>query len=347
MKTDSRIYIAGHRGLVGSSIVRHLERNAYTNLITATHAELDLLDSNAVEQFFTGHKPEYVFLAAATVGGIMANKTYPADFIYNNLQIQSNIIHTSHKHDVTRLIFLGSSCIYPKDCPQPMREDYLLSGELESTNRPYAVAKIAGIEMCWSYNRQYNTQYIAVMPTNSYGANDNFDLNKSHVLPAIIRKCHLAKLAAAGDWPAIEHNVSVYGDIPADVMADLKRPSPRVRLWGTGKARREFLHAYDMADACIYLANLEGETYQSLITSDQQPPLINIGCGQDQSIAELADLIKQTVGFAGEIAWDTDKPDGTPQKLLDVSRINTLGWQPGIALPEGIQSAYQDYLGNL
>jgi len=315
MKHDSKIYVAGHRGLVGSALMRQLKANGYANLITRTHAELDLTDQTAVRNFFAQEKPEYVFLAAAKVGGIHANNTYPAEFIFSNLAIQTNIIHESWRNNVKRLLFLGSSCIYPRDCPQPMKEEYLLTGPLEATNRPYALAKIAGIEMCWSYNRQYGTQYLAAMPTNLYGMGDNYDLQNSHVLPALIRKMHEAKL----------------------------RDDPEVVVWGTGTPRREFLYSDDMADACMYLMNLPDERFFSLLTDDIAP-LINVGCGQDQSIHELAKLVKDVVGFGGELIFDTSKPDGTPRKLLDVSKLGQLGWKAKTELREGLRLAYRDYL---
>ncbi len=315
MQLDSKIYVAGHRGLVGSALMRQLKANGYRNLVTRTHAELDLTDQAAVRDFFAREKPEYVFLAAAKVGGIHANNTYPAEFIHQNLAIQTHIIHESWRNNVKRLLFLGSSCIYPRDCPQPMKEEYLLTGPLETTNRPYALAKIAGIEMCWSYNRQYGTHYLAAMPTNLYGPGDNYDLQNSHVLPALIRKMHEAKL----------------------------RGDKEVVVWGTGTPRREFLYSDDMADACVYLMNLPDEKFFSLLTEDIAP-LINVGCGKDQSILELAELVKQVVGFAGELKFDTSKPDGTPRKLLDVSKIAQYGWKVKTELKEGIKLAYRDYL---
>jgi GDP-L-fucose synthase len=315
MKIDSKIYVAGHRGLVGSALMRQLKANGYVNLVTRTHAELDLTDQTAVRNFFAEEKPEFVFLAAAKVGGIHANNTYPAEFIRQNLAIQTNIIHESWRNNVKRLLFLGSSCIYPRDCPQPMKEEYLLTGPLEATNRPYALAKIAGIEMCWSYNRQYGTQYIAAMPTNLYGPGDNYDLQNSHVLPALIRKMHEAKL----------------------------RGDKEVEVWGTGTPRREFLYSDDMADACMYLMNLPDEKFFSLMRGDVAP-LINVGCGKDQPILELAELVKNVVGFGGELIFDTSKPDGTPRKLLDVSMLGQLGWKAKTELREGIRLAYTDYL---
>ena len=315
MNLDSKIYVAGHRGLVGSALIRQLKAGGFANLVTRTHAELDLTDQVAVRDFFAREKPEYVFLAAARVGGIHANNTYPAEFIFANLSIQTNIIHEAWRNNVQRLLFLGSSCIYPRACPQPMKEEYLLTGPLETTNRPYALAKIAGIEMCWSYNRQYGTHYLAAMPTNLYGPGDNYDLQNSHVLPALIRKMHEAKL---------------HGD-------------KEMVVWGTGTPRREFLYSDDMADACVYLMNLPDEQFFSLLSEDVAP-LINVGCGKDQSILELAELVKQVVGFEGELKFDTSKPDGTPRKLLDVNKISQFGWKVKTELRKGIKLAYEDYL---
>jgi GDP-L-fucose synthase len=295
--------------------MRQLEASGYTNLITRTHAELDLTDQAAVRNFFAEEKPEYVFLAAAKVGGIHANNTYPAEFVFSNLTIQSNIIHTSWQNNVKRLLFLGSSCIYPRDCPQPMKEEYLMTGTLEKTNRPYALAKIAGIETCWSYNRQYGTHYLAVMPTNLYGPGDNYDLQNSHVLPALIRKMHEAKL----------------------------RGDKEMVVWGTGTPRREFLYSDDMADACVYLMSLPDDKFFSLMTEDIAP-LINIGCGEDQTIREVAELAKNIVGFGGELIFDTSKPDGTPRKLLDVNKLGQIGWRAKTELKKGIKLAYRDYM---
>jgi len=319
MKRDSRIYVAGHRGLVGSAIMRRLEAGGYSNLVTRTHAQLDLTTRADVEKMFATERPEYVFLAAAKVGGIHANNTYPAEFIHDNLAIQTNVIHEAWRANVRRLLFLGSSCIYPRDCPQPMKEEFLLSGPLESTNRPYAVAKIAGIEMCWAYNRQYGTQYLAVMPTNLYGPGDNYDLENSHVLPALMRKMHEAK----------------------------QRGERSVTIWGTGTPRREFLHADDMADACVFLMERPDEQFAGLVSGDRQPPLVNIGCGEDLTIRELAELVKNAVGFRGEIVTDVTRPDGTPRKLLDISRIRAAGWLPRIPLQDGISNTYRSYLAQL
>lgn len=317
MSPDSRIYVAGHRGLAGSALVRALHAHGYQNIVTRNHAELDLTDQAAVRAFFEEQRPDHVFLAAAKVGGIVANSTYPADFITDNLLIQTNIIRESWRCGVKRLLFLGSSCIYPRDCAQPIKEEYLLSGPLEATNRPYAVAKIAGIEMCWSYNRQHSTQYLAVMPTNLYGPGDNYDLQNSHVLPAIIRKAHEAKVNG----------------------------SPELGLWGTGKPRREFLHSDDLAEACVFLMSLEDNRFRELANPEgERPPLINIGCGKDQTILELAEIVREAVQFQGRFSFDTSKPDGTPQKVLDVSRMEALGWRARIPLQEGVARAYADFL---
>jgi GDP-L-fucose synthase len=311
---DSKIYVAGHRGLVGSAIVRQLETGGCNNLLLRTRKELDLIDQSAVRSFFEEEHPEIVVLAAAKVGGILANSMYPGEFIYENLMIQANIIHWSQKTGVKRLLFLGSSCIYPKLAPQPLKEEYLLSGPLEPTNDAYAVAKIAGIKMCESYNRQFNTSYLSVMPTNLYGPEDNFDLEKSHVLPALVRKFHEAKKSGA----------------------------PEVVVWGTGSPRREFLHVDDMAAACLYLLGLPDQTYRDLV-QNMKPCLINIGMGKDITIRELAELVKEIVGFRGQIIFDTDRPDGTPQKLLDISRMDKLGWKAKISLREGITGTYDWY----
>lgn len=322
MNKNDKIYIAGHHGLVGSAIRRKLEQSGYTNLLFRTHAELDLMDQKSTENLFAEEQPAYVFLAAAKVGGIYANDTYPADFIRDNLAIQTNVIHAAYGSKVKRLMFLGSSCIYPKFAPQPMKEEYLLTGPLESTNRPYAIAKIAGIEMCWSYNRQYGTKYLAAMPTNLYGPGDNYDLNNSHVIPALIRKFHEARI----------NNVST------------------VTVWGTGTPRREFLYSEDMADACIFLMNLPDEKFNSLLGSDEsktkkfEPPLINIGVGEDLTINDLAGIVKEVVNYEGEISFDTTKPDGTPRKLMDVSRLTATGWSATTGLRSGLHETYQSML---
>jgi GDP-L-fucose synthase len=349
----SRIYVAGHRGLVGSALMRNLRARGYAEIITRSHAELDLTDQAAVREFFAGQRPEYVFLAAAKVGGIVANNTYPAEFIHQNLAIQTNVIHEAYRAGVKRLLFLGSSCIYPRDCPQPMKEEYLLTGPLEATNRPYAVAKIAGIEMCWAYNRQYSTRYLAVMPTNLYGPGDNYDLENSHVLPALIRKFHLAKLAMEGDLEAIKKEEAAYGPIPPDIKEAIgltpdssrltPHSSPKVVLWGTGTPRREFLYSDDMAEACLYLLEQPDDRFSSLLTPHSSP-LINIGCGEDLTIEELAKIVTEVVGFTGKLAFDSAKPDGTMRKLLDVNKLNKMGWKATTSLREGVASVYGTYL---
>lgn len=367
MKKKSSIYVAGHTGLVGSAIIRKLKAESFSNLITCGHAELDLTRQADVEAFFQEQKPEYVFLSAAKVGGILANNTFPADFIYSNLVIQTNIIHAAWKTGVKRLLFLGSSCIYPGECPQPMKEEYLLTGLLEPTNEPYAVAKIAGIKMCQSYNRQYGTNFISVMPTNLYGPNDNFNLKTSHVFPAMIRKFHLAKLASNGDWDGIIMDEKKIGAIPEDIKANLaviaqyhghrihdsfksfasiSDISSGITLWGTGAPFREFLHVNDLAGACVFIINLNDKNFASLLASSP-PALINIGSGKEISIKELALLIKDIVGFEGDVVFDETRPDGTLKKLLDVSRLTNLGWKPKISLKEGISSAYDSFKKNL
>lgn len=308
MDVSSKIYVAGHRGLVGSAIVRDLKKNGYHNLVVRTHCELDLTDRNQVDAFFNLEKPEYVFLAAAKVGGIVANRDFPADFIRDNLMIQTNVIDASHKNEVKKLLFLGSTCIYPKYTSQPMREDSLLTGELEPTNEPYAIAKIAGIKMCEYYNKQYGTEFISIMPTNLFGPYDNFELNTSHVLPALIRKFHEAKVNSA----------------------------PVVEVWGTGTPRREFLYSDDLANAAVYLMNTYSES-----------GLVNIGVGKDISIKELAEKIKGIVGYEGEITFNTSKPDGTPRKLVDVSKLHSLGWKAEISLDNGLKLAYEWFLENI
>lgn len=314
---EARIYVAGHRGLVGSAMVRALVAGGCDKLLTRTHGELDLTDSDAVGAFFAAEAPDLVLLCAAKVGGIAANNDYPAEFIHVNLAIQSNVIHAAWRAGVQRLLFLGSSCIYPRDCPQPIREEYLLTGPLEATNRPYAIAKIAGVEMCWSYNRQYGTRYLALMPTNLYGPGDNYDLETSHVLPALIRKCHDAKAAGARE----------------------------VQAWGSGTPRRELLYSDDLADAAVHLLGLE-ESRLAPLFGDGAPPLVNVGTGEDLSIAELVDTVKNVVGFGGEVVWDRSRADGTPRKLLDVSAMHALGWRHKTPLEEGIRLAYEDFLAN-
>lgn len=319
MKTSDKIYIAGHGGLVGSALVRNLRQRGYENLVVRTHAQLDLLDGRAVNAFFAEERPDYVFLAAAKVGGIHANNTYPAEFIESNLGIQTNVIHAAHVHGVKRLLFLGSSCIYPRDCPQPIREEYLLTGPLEPTNRPYALAKIAGIEMCWAYNRQYGTSFLAVMPTNLYGPGDNYHPENSHVLPALIRRFHEAK----------------------------GRGDPTVTVWGTGTPLREFMYSEDMADACLHLMQLPDAIFQPLLGKDRNDgmaPLVNIGVGHDLSIRDIATQVAAVVGYPGTLEFDPSKPDGTPRKLLDVSRLADLGWVAKTPLEQGLKQAYQDFL---
>jgi GDP-L-fucose synthase len=322
MNKNAKIYVAGHRGLVGSAIVRNLKDAGYTNLLVRTHAELDLTSQSATEAFFAAEKPDYVFLAAAKVGGILANNIYPAEFIRDNLLIQNNLIHSAYLNQVKRLMFLGSSCIYPKLAPQPMKEAYLLTGPLEPTNRPYALAKIAGIEMCWSYNRQYGTQYLAAMPTNLYGPGDNYHPENSHVIPALIRKFHEAKVAGAAT----------------------------VTVWGTGTPKREFMYSEDMADACVYLMNLPDDQYTALLGSDEsktgrfEPPLINVGVGHDVTIKELAQTVQQVVGFEGELVFDTTKPDGTPRKLMEVGLLTRAGWTAKTGFVDGLAVAYREFL---
>lgn len=346
MNKDSKIYLAGHRGLVGSAILENLKLKGYTNIITRTHKELNLSNQAETNAFFESEKPEYVFLAAAKVGGIIANNVYRADFIYENLMIQNNVIHQSYLNDVKKLLFLGSTCIYPKNCPQPMKEDYLLTDTLEYTNEPYAIAKIAGIKMCESYNLQYNTNYISVMPTNLYGPNDNFDLEKSHVLPALIRKLHLAKLLNESDFDAILKNTGYKTLEEAKAyLASFGVSDKSVEIWGSGKPRREFLWSKDMADACVFI--MENRNFKDTYTSDQKEirnTHINIGTGKDVSIAQLAETIKEIIGFKGDLVFNSDKPDGTMQKLADVSKLNNLGWRHKIELEEGIIKAYNWYL---
>ena len=318
MDLQDKIYIAGHRGLVGSALMRNLRQKGYGNFLTSLHAELDLTNQAAVEAYFAEERPDYVFLAAAKVGGIHANNIYPAEFIHDNLAIQTNLIHAAWKNNVKRLLFLGSSCIYPRLAPQPMKEEYLLTGDLEPTNRPYALAKIIGVEMCWSYNRQYGTQYLTVMPTNLYGPGDNYHPKNSHVIPALIRRFHEAKLAN----------------------------TPSVTVWGSGTPKREFLYSEDMADACVYLMNLPDLQFIPLLgqgRNDGLPPLMNIGVGHDLTIRELSEAVKDMVGYTGDIAFDTSKPDGTPRKLLSISRLHGMGWQAKTSLKEGLTRAYEDF----
>jgi GDP-L-fucose synthase len=316
MQPTDRIYVAGHRGMVGSAIMRRLQAAGYRNLVTRNHAELELTEQAAVRGFFERERPDHVVLAAARVGGIVANETYPADFIRQNLEIQDNVIHEAWRTGVKRLLFLGSSCIYPRDCPQPIKEEYLLTGPLEATNRAYAIAKIAGVEMCWSYNRQHGCRYLAVMPTNLYGPGDNYDLNTSHVIPALIRKMHEARTRGAGE----------------------------VVVWGTGSPKREFLYSEDAADACLYLLGMTEDGYRDLCESRTRPPLVNIGSGEDLSIRELAQIIARVVGFEGRQVFDASKPDGTPRKLLDVSLLTGLGWRYKTRFEDGLKLAYADFL---
>jgi len=318
---DSKIYVAGHRGMAGSAIVRNLKARGVSSdrFIARTRTELDLTNATAVDEFFAAEKPDEVYLAAAHVGGIHANDTFPAEFIRDNLEIQTNVIDSAHKHGAKRLLFLGSSCIYPKLAPQPLREDSLLTGPLEPTNRPYALAKIAGIEMCWSYNRQYGTEFLALMPTNLYGRGDNYHPTNSHVIPALIRRFHEGKVARA----------------------------PTVTVWGSGTPRREFMHADDMADACVHIMSLPENQFRSLLASDRNdgmPPIVNIGVGDDLTIAELATLVAAAVGYEGGVAFDSSKPDGTPRKLLDSSRLYGLGWRAKTSLEDGLASAYKDFI---
>jgi len=316
MEPNARIYVAGHSGLAGSALTRRLKSEGYRNLLARTHAELELTDQAAVRNFFEKEKPDYVFVAAARVGGILANNDYPAEFIQSNLSVQTNVIHEAWRNGVKRLLFLGSSCIYPRECPQPIKEEYLLTGPLELTNRAYAVAKIAGVEMCRSYNRQYGTRYLAAMPTNLYGPGDNYDLGAAHVLPALLRKMHEAKVGGLA----------------------------RVGIWGTGTPRREFLYSDDMADACVMLMNLPDGRFDEVLHGPNEFPLINVGCGEDQTIAELARAVASVIGFRGTLEFDTSKPDGTPRKLLDISRLKRLGWSPRVGLKAGVAAAYQDFL---
>ncbi len=365
MNLDSKIYVAGHNGLVGSAIIKNLQAKGYTNLVTRTHKELDLINQNAVDIFFKHEKPEYVFLAAAKVGGIVANNTYRADFIYANLMIQNNIIHQSYKNNVKKLMFLGSTCIYPKESPQPMPEDCLLTDPLEYTNEPYAIAKIAGIKMCESYNLQYDTNFISVMPTNLYGPNDNFDLEKSHVLPALIRKIQLGKALEEDDWKTIRDDLKMLpieniglNATKEEILAIFNKYGIRknenniqVEIWGTGKPKREFLWSEDMADACVFL--MEKRDFKDTYKMEENLPKlnkqevrnthINIGTGTDVSIRELAEITKETIGFQGELYFNADKPDGTMKKLTDVTKLNALGWKHTVDLKDGIEKIVNWY----
>ena len=372
MKKDSKIYLAGHTGLVGSALMQNLTKKGYTNIVTSNYPGLDLMDQRSTYEFFKREKPEYVFLAAAKVGGIVANNIYRGQFIYENLMIQCNVIHACYLNGVKKLLFLGSSCIYPKLAPQPLKEKYLLTDVLEYTNEPYAIAKIAGIKMCESYNIQYGTNYISVMPTNLFGSNDNYDLEKSHVLPAVIRKMHLAKSLIENNWDAIRRDFNKRPVEGVDgkstqieigeklekygIFRHISAEAPvAVRLWGSGAPRREFLHADDMADACVFIMenvdfkDLVKDKYYDKITSrDSKIEIrnthINIGTGKDLTIKELAMMVKEIVGFDGFIEWDTSKPEGTSQKLLNVKKLRELGWQEKISLEEGIKQVYQEYL---
>lgn len=359
MNKDTKIYIAGHRGLVGSAILKNLKADGFTNFVLRTHAELDLTNSNAVADFFRKEKPAYVFLAAAKVGGIVANNTYRGAFIYENLMIQNNVIHHSYLNGVKKLLFLGSTCIYPKECPQPMREDSLLTDTLEYTNEPYAIAKIAGIKLCESYNLQYGTNFISVMPTNLYGPNDNFDLEKSHVLPALIRKMHLGKAITANDWGMVRKDLDkmpidgvdgtaseshIY-TVLAKYGVEKKENSVSVEIWGSGKPMREFLWSEDMADACVFI--MKNRDFKDTYADNQKEVRnthINIGTGIDISIKGLAELIKERVGFEGELRFNSEKPDGTIKKLTDVSKLHSLGWKHEIDLEEGIRKIYNWYV---
>lgn len=358
MDKNAKIYIAGHRGLVGSAIWRNLQQRGYNNLVGRTHAELDLLDPVAVRDFFDSERPDAVVLAAAHVGGIMANSTYRADFIYRNLQIQQNVIGQAWSHGVKRLLFLGSTCIYPREANQPITEDQLLTSPLEYTNEPYAIAKIAGMKLCESLNLQYGTDYISVMPTNLYGPNDNFHLENSHVLPAIIRKMHLARLLRAADFDALRADIRLRPVSGLDIdtateaqisarLAEFGIYPDRLELWGSGKPLREFLWSEDMADASVYaLLNIH---FSDLMPADPSEPVrnthINVGTGIELTIAELAELVRRTVGFDGEIRWDSSKPDGTMRKLCDVSKLHSLGWRHTVELPQGVDMLYKWYLG--
>ena len=359
MNKDSKIYVAGHRGLVGSAIVKNLQAKGYQNIIFRTHAQLDLTNTEAVSQFFAQEKPEYVFLAAAKVGGIIANNVYRGEFIYDNMMIQNNVVHQSYLGGVKKLMFLGSTCIYPKNCPQPMKEDYLLTDVLEYTNEPYAIAKIAGIKLCESYNLQYNTNFISVMPTNLYGPNDNFDLEKSHVLPALIRKIHLGKALQNNDWNTITKDLNklpiegTNGEASKeDILKKLSKygltinseGKVSVEIWGSGTPMREFLWSEDMADACVFI--MENRNFKDTYTDSKEVrnTHINIGTGVDISIADLARLIRDKIGFEGEFKFNTEKPDGTLKKLTDVSKLNALGWKHSIQLNEGVSQVYNWYL---
>jgi GDP-L-fucose synthase len=380
MNRHSKIYVAGHRGLVGSAVVRRLRAKGYCELLTRKHSELELEQHSEVQNFFAACLPEYVVLAAAKVGGIIANSSYPVDFLLRNLKIQTNVIEAAWRYGVKGLLFLGSSCSYPKLAPQPLKEEYLLSGPLEPTSEPYAVAKIAGIKLCESYNRQYGTRFLSIVPTTLYGPNDSYDLENSHVLPAFIRKFHLAQNAAAGNWDIVFRDEAAFGNIPTEFAGNLAAiaiaggnavpeairhkagpvtANPALKLWGTGSPRREFLYSDDLADACILLLERLGELFEKACTPSTGPVqglkapaypsssnaehLLNIGNGKDIAICELASKVSDIVGFTGPIEWDTSKPDGTHCKLLDISKINRIGWAPSVSLDDGIRMAYEDY----
>ena len=353
MKKNSKIYIAGHLGMVGSAIKRNLEAKGFTNFVTRSIDELDLMNEKSVADFFATEKPEYVVLAAAKVGGIVANNTYRAQFIYENLMIQNHVIHQSYVHGVKKLLFLGSSCIYPRLAPQPIKEEYLLTGILEDTNEPYAIAKIAGIKMCEAYHAQYGCNFISIMPTNLYGQNDNYDLEKSHVLPALIRKMYLGKCLMESDWTKLRADLNkrpvegVNGSYSDDVILQLLNKygisqindEVSITLWGTGSPMREFLHVDDMADSSVFLL-------LNYDAPDTLPSHVNAGCGEDQTIKELSEIVQKTVGYTGKINWDSTKPDGTPRKLLDVSKLKNLGWKPSVSLEEGIRRVVSVYINN-
>ena len=358
MEKNAKIYVAGHRGLVGSAIWKNLQSKGYTNLVGRTHAELDLLDGAAVKAFFDAERPEYVVLAAAFVGGIMANSVYRADFIYRNLQIQQNVIGESFRHGVKKLLFLGSTCIYPREAPQPIPESALLTSPLEYTNEPYAIAKIAGLKMCESFNLQYGTNYIAVMPTNLYGPNDNFDLVSSHVLPAMIRKMHLARLLNEGDWDGLRRDLdrrpvgnvdgSATEQVIIDTLAGYGISPDALSLWGSGRPIREFLWSEDMADASVFvMENVDFKDTYNPAERDIRNCHINIGSGREVTIAQLAELVRRAVGYAGKILWDSSKPDGTMRKLTDVSRLHSLGWHHRMEIEDGVPALYKWYIDNL
>lgn len=358
MEKNAKIYVAGHRGLVGSAIWKNLQSKGYTNLVGRTHAELDLLDGAAVKAFFDAECPEYVVLAAAFVGGIMANSVYRADFIYRNLQIQQNVIGESFRHGVKKLLFLGSTCIYPREAPQPIPESALLTSPLEYTNEPYAIAKIAGLKMCESFNLQYGTNYIAVMPTNLYGPNDNFDLVSSHVLPAMIRKMHLARLLNEGDWDGLRRDLdrrpvgnvdgSATEQVIIDTLAGYGISPDALSLWGSGRPIREFLWSEDMADASVFvMENVDFKDTYNPAERDIRNCHINIGSGREVTIAQLAELVRRAVGYAGKILWDSSKPDGTMRKLTDVSRLHSLGWHHRMEIEDGVPALYKWYVDNL